>query len=496
MPSGFLPRKGFFSVLRLRTILQITSTALFLVGAAGPTPVSAAPLASTHLPPGTPYFQATVVNIVDTSKAAWSPSAPDPSGIDFWPLTGRFLIVDSEVDEMPDNFTGVNVFDADTSGKLISTCSTTDANRGGWSNEPTGLGINPANNRLYISDDDQNKVFEVSLGPDGAYCTADDLVTSASFATDTEDVAYGDNKLFIAGGTTGKVIWFDLGADGVLGGGDDGPITIWDAASLGFHDLEGIDYNPENKTLFLLSTQPNEQYLGEATTDGHLLRAWDLSFMGSMPNMRSDVAYAPSSADPAMKNIYIVSRGLDNNPHTDENDGRWWEVRRGTNPVPPAPSNDGLSSAALIRDIPFTDSRETAGAAQAPSDPPFTGCSDAAGLVSVWYRYTPSSNGKIYLDTLGSDYDTMLGVWTGRPGNLVEAACNDNTGSGVQSQLSLGMTAGTTYYISVSQPGPLGQVGGKLVLHVTPWQDEPRSRMFWRFIECLFSDKNGCGAEW
>ena len=41
------------------------------------------------------------VNVIDTSNAAWSPSAPDPAGVDYWPLTNRLLIVDSEVDEMP-----------------------------------------------------------------------------------------------------------------------------------------------------------------------------------------------------------------------------------------------------------------------------------------------------------------------------------------------------------------------------------------------------------
>src|SRR5688500_10512697 len=45
----------------------------------------------------------TVVHITDTSNGAggWNPSSPDPSGIDYWPLTGKLLISDSEVDEAP-----------------------------------------------------------------------------------------------------------------------------------------------------------------------------------------------------------------------------------------------------------------------------------------------------------------------------------------------------------------------------------------------------------
>ena len=34
---------------------------------------------------------------------------PDTSGVDYWPLTGRLLVSDSEVDEMPSYFTGRNV---------------------------------------------------------------------------------------------------------------------------------------------------------------------------------------------------------------------------------------------------------------------------------------------------------------------------------------------------------------------------------------------------
>jgi len=289
---------------------------------------------SSHLPPDIPLLPVTLLKTVGTSNLAWNPSSPDPSGIDYWPLTGRMLVVDSEVDEMPAYFTGVNIFDARLDGSLVSTCSTTDLDRSGWSNEPTGLAINPSNNRLYISDDFRDKVFELSLGPDNTFCTPDDVVTSVGFHTDTEDVAYGDNQLFIAGGSDAAVYRFDLGRDGVLGGGDDGPITHWSTAPLGFHDLEGIAYNPDRGTLFILSTQANEEYMGEVTPAGQLLRAYDLSAMGRHNNIRSDVTYAPSSFDPSQKSIYIVSRGLDNDPDPSENDGKWWEFSLGPLPGP------------------------------------------------------------------------------------------------------------------------------------------------------------------
>ncbi len=279
------------------------------------------------LPPGTSLLSASLVNIIDTSKASWNPSAPDPAGLDYWPLTGRLLISDSEVDEMSIYFQGKNIFQSSLSGNLGPTCSTIS-----YTHEPTGVAINPNNNHIFISDDaPKDKVFEVSLGPDGVYCTGDDTVTTTLVnalygATDAEDVGYGDNKLFIAGGADAEVFVIPLGANGVLGGGDDGPMTHFDTKSLGFNDLEGITYNPANGTLFIVSTKGTDRYLGEVTLNGNLVRAYDLSLMGSAGNIRSDVAIGPGSQNASVQNIYIASRGVDNDSNRQENDGRVWEI--------------------------------------------------------------------------------------------------------------------------------------------------------------------------
>lgn len=283
-------------------------------------------LAPETLPAGTTLLGTTLVRTFSTSNAVWNPSSPDPSGIDYWPTTGGLIIVDSEVDEMSNYFTGKNVFVSTLSGTLTGTCSTTNLSRSGFSNEPTGIAVNQTNNHIFISDDDARKVFEVSLGADGQYCTSDDTVVSVGTTTDTEDVAYGNNTLFISGGTDAEVFMFSLGADGQLGGADDGPVTHFDTAVLGFSDLEGIDYNDDTGTLFIVSTSTSDRYLGEVTTSGALLHAYDLSFMGTAYNSRSDVSYAPSSQSPNTKNIYIVSRGVDNNTDPNENDGKVWEV--------------------------------------------------------------------------------------------------------------------------------------------------------------------------
>ena len=299
------------------------------------------------LPAGTTLLPASLVHTIDTSKAAWSPSAPDPGGVDYWPLTGRLLISDSEVEEMSNYWQGKNVFQSTTAGTLASTCTTFTSPPltlayNNFSGEPTGVAINPNNNHIFFSTDYLDRVFEVSLGADGKYCTPDDTVTSTDVAglykvTDAEDVAYGNNTLFIGGGDAAEVYRIPLGANGVLGGGDDGPMTHFDTAALGFADMEALGYNADAGTLLLASAKATDRYLGETTTTGTLLRAYDLSLMGTAGNIRSDVTYAPGSQNPAIKNIYIVSRGVDNDNDPKENDGKVWEISI-SGPGAPTPS--------------------------------------------------------------------------------------------------------------------------------------------------------------
>jgi hypothetical protein len=135
-----------------------------------------------------------------------------------------------------------------------------------FTNEPTGVAVNSSNSHIFFSTDNTDRVFEVSPGGDGAYCTADDTVTTTNLTslygiTDAEDVAYGNNTIFIAGGVDAEVYSIPLGADSVLGGGDDGAMSHFDTAALGFNDLEAIGYNPDAGTLFIASPKTTDNYL-------------------------------------------------------------------------------------------------------------------------------------------------------------------------------------------------------------------------------------------
>jgi hypothetical protein len=80
---------------------------------------------------------------------------------------------------------------------------------------------------------------------------------------------------------------------------------------------------------------------------------------------------------------------------------------------------------------------------------------DHAGSVashSVWYAITPGA-GSLTLGTLGSSFDTVLGVYTGADvAHLTEIASNDDAdpdNNVYQSRLTFEAVAGTTYWIAV-----------------------------------------------
>ncbi len=77
---------------------------------------------------------------------------------------------------------------------------------------------------------------------------------------------------------------------------------------------------------------------------------------------------------------------------------------------------------------------------------------DIRPINSVWWKWTPTSNGELVVDTIGSSFDTLLAAYTGSAlANLTALAANDDIidGSNPQSKISLTITTGRTYYFAV-----------------------------------------------
>jgi hypothetical protein len=108
-----------------------------------------------------------------------------------------------------------------------------------------------------------------------------------------------------------------------------------------------------------------------------------------------------------------------------------------------APSNDGPKHAKVATGVGYTDSVNVSQATSGRRDP--TDCSNNA---SVWYKFTPITTETINVNTGGSNYDTVIGVYTGKPGAFTKVACR-NDRFALHAGLDVEVRAGRTYFFMV-----------------------------------------------
>jgi len=73
-----------------------------------------------------------------------------------------------------------------------------------------------------------------------------------------------------------------------------------------------------------------------------------------------------------------------------------------------------------------------------------------AGGASVWFIWTAPASGSATIDTIGSSFDTLLGVYTGTSvGSLTSIVSDDNSGGSGTSKVVFTATSGTIYRIAV-----------------------------------------------
>jgi murein DD-endopeptidase MepM/ murein hydrolase activator NlpD len=126
-------------------------------------------------------------------------------------------------------------------------------------------------------------------------------------------------------------------------------------------------------------------------------------------------------------------------------------------PSPGGPPNDYRANATILS-VPSTWTQSTAGATIETGEPAMC----ASWGATVWFRFTAPASGMITIDTFGSNYDTVLAVYP--LGSNTWIACNDDAGTGLQSQVSFEVSAGLVYEVQVG--GYNGQTGN-LTLNIS-----------------------------
>jgi Right handed beta helix region/Chlamydia polymorphic membrane protein (Chlamydia_PMP) repeat len=115
------------------------------------------------------------------------------------------------------------------------------------------------------------------------------------------------------------------------------------------------------------------------------------------------------------------------------------------------PPNDDFDLARQISSTPYNINLDTRAATTASDDPFFACLAGRKGAASVWFRYTPATNGALKVNTTGSNYDTVLAVWQGLAiGSLTSVACNDNNGLLNTSAVNAKLIPGNEYYVEVA----------------------------------------------
>lgn len=313
-----------------------------------------------------------LVQTIDSST--FNPPSPDPSGIDYIPETDILLVADGEVDEMS-IFQNANIYGVTRQGALSYTANSTVYLDMSFNKpekrpiaEPVGIAYDsdpdPAKRRLFISDDDKKKVYEIQPGPDNTFYTGDDLLTYFSTKTfgsnDPEGLDYDElsGHLFIADGVNREIYRVNPGPNGRFDGtaptGDD-IVTQFDLAQFGVNDPPGVYFDPDSGNLIIMDDDP--KIIHEISPAAVYVQAYDIS---AASGRRLDgVVKAPSSDDPSKFSYYIVDRRVDNNADPNENDGRIYEFRAAGAPPPPPGDGDKIyvssTSGGTVGAIKFAD---------------------------------------------------------------------------------------------------------------------------------------------
>jgi hypothetical protein len=117
-------------------------------------------------------------------------------------------------------------------------------------------------------------------------------------------------------------------------------------------------------------------------------------------------------------------------------------------PVILPPPNDNFSSRIVLAGVSNVVSGSNVAASKETNEPHHAG--DVGGR-SVWWSWTAANAGSFTISTLGSDFDTLLAIYTGSSlTDLSLVASNDDAQSSTRGSLvTLNATANTPYQIAV-----------------------------------------------
>ena len=111
------------------------------------------------------------------------------------------------------------------------------------------------------------------------------------------------------------------------------------------------------------------------------------------------------------------------------------------------PANDNFAAAALLEGLSGSARGTNEGATREAGEPLID---DYEGGRSVWWRWVAPRTEEVTISTSGSEFDTLLGVYTGAAVDALQlVAENDDAGEGFYSLVTFEAIAGRVYHLAV-----------------------------------------------
>ncbi|MGB9602747.1 MAG: Ig-like domain-containing protein, partial [Limisphaerales bacterium] len=132
------------------------------------------------------------------------------------------------------------------------------------------------------------------------------------------------------------------------------------------------------------------------------------------------------------------------------------------------PANDNFENRIMLGGYNITTTGSNAGATKETGEPDRVG--GARYGATVWWGWVAPASGQVTIDTVGSSFNTVLGVYTGTLGSLTVVAENNDIGGGTnQSRVTFNAVAGTEYKILVGGTRIFGSIynTGSIILRIS-----------------------------
>lgn len=222
---------------------------------------------------------------------------------------------------------------------------------------------------------------------------------------------------------------------------------------MSYDNGEYVDYTYDNAGNITHINSINTLPINEDTDNAGIADSWEMTYFGDLTtaNATSDYdgdGYSDLTEFNNSENNYVDSANNSFDPISFNSPG-------GNGYEGVLPSNDDFQDIMLITSLDDTYNGSNVGATLQTNEPDHLG----QGENSVWWKWQPEQSATYTFSTDGSDFDTVLAIYTGTTlSNLVLVSENDDYDN-VSSQVTFDAVAGTSYYLAIDgSSGSQGEI--------------------------------------